>query len=41
MYDRNKLNSSIIKAFNKRNIDMDKIETMINELENEWASNKT
>ncbi len=41
MYDRNKLNSSIIKAFNKRNIDMEKIENMINELENEWASNKT
>ncbi len=40
MYDRNKVQWSILKAFNKRNIDMDKIENMINELENDWASNK-
>jgi transcriptional regulator NrdR family protein len=40
MYDRNKVQNSILKAFNKRNVDMERIESMINELENDWASNK-
>ena len=40
MYDRTKLQRSILKSFNKRNIDLDKIEQMINDLESEWASNK-
>ncbi|MDD2486821.1 MAG: transcriptional regulator NrdR [Candidatus Gracilibacteria bacterium] len=40
MYDRTKLQRSILKSFNKRNMDIDKIEQMINDLESEWASNK-
>lgn len=40
LYDRTKVQRSILMAFNKRSIDHNKIEQMINELENEWASNK-
>jgi len=40
MYDRSKLQRSILKSFNKRTVDLEKIEQMINELEAEWASNK-
>ena len=40
LYDRSKLQRSVMMAFNKRNIDHNIIEQMINELENEWASNK-
>jgi transcriptional regulator NrdR family protein len=40
MYDRTKLQRSILKALHKRNIDFDILEKMLNELENEWASNK-
>lgn len=39
LYDQTKLKRSILKAFNKRNIDEIKIEQMIGELENDWASN--
>jgi len=40
MYDRSKLQRSILKSFSKRNIEIDRIEQMINDLESEWASNK-
>lgn len=40
LYDRSKVQRSILMAFNKRNMDLGKIEQIINELENEWASNK-
>ncbi len=40
VYERSKVQSSILKAFNKRNVDHAKIEQLINELENEWAQNK-
>jgi transcriptional regulator NrdR family protein len=40
MYDRSKLQRSIMKALHKRSVDLEKIEKMLNELENEWASNK-
>ena len=40
MYDRSKLQRSIMKSFSKRNIEVDRIEQMINDLESEWASNK-
>ncbi|EKE28059.1 MAG: ATP-cone protein [uncultured bacterium (gcode 4)] len=40
MYDRTKLQRSILKALHKRNVDFERIEKMLNELENEWASNK-
>lgn len=40
MYDRSKLQRSIMKSFSKRNIEIDRIEQMINDLESEWASNK-
>jgi transcriptional repressor NrdR len=40
LYDRTKVQRSILMAFNKRSMDHNKIEQMINELENEWASNK-
>lgn len=40
MYDRSKLQRSILKSFNKRTVDLERIEQMINELEAEWASNK-
>jgi len=40
MYDRSKLQRSILKALHKRQPDIDKIEKLLNELENDWASNK-
>lgn len=40
MYDRTKLQRSIMKALHKRMPDIEKIEKILNELENEWASNK-
>lgn len=40
LYDRTKVQRSILMAFNKRNMDHNQIEQVINELENEWASNK-
>jgi transcriptional repressor NrdR len=40
LYDRTKVQRSILMAFNKRNMDHNHIEQVINELENEWASNK-
>ena len=40
IYDKEKLETSILKACNKRNIDYDKLEKMIISLENSWASNK-
>lgn len=40
MYDRSKVQQSILKAFNKRTVDYLEIDQMINELESEWASNK-
>lgn len=40
LYNRDKLENSILKACNKRNIDIEKIEQMIIDLENSWALNK-
>lgn len=40
LYDRTKVQRSILMAFSRRSMDHNKIEQMINELENEWASNK-
>ncbi len=40
VYDRSKVQRSLMKAFNKRTVDHAKIEQAINELENEWAQNK-
>lgn len=40
MYDRSKVQRSIGKAIYKRNVDMNHIEQIINELESEWAANK-
>lgn len=40
LYDRSKIERSIQKAVYKRNVDHAAIETMINDLENEWAANK-
>lgn len=40
LYDRSKVQRSILMSFNKRNMEHTQIEQMINELENEWASNK-
>jgi len=40
LYDRNKLEKSIIKAINKTNIDIWQIEDMISNLEFEWMKNK-
>ena len=40
LYNRSKLETSILKACNKRNIPPEKIESMINTLEIEWAENK-
>ena len=41
LYNRSKLETSIMKACNKRNIPHEKIESMINALEIDWAENKT
>ena len=40
LYDRTKVHRSILMAFSRRSMDHNQIEQMINELENEWASNK-
>ena len=40
MYDRSKVQRGIMAACNKRNVDVDKIERIVNELESEWAANK-
>jgi transcriptional repressor NrdR len=40
MYDRSKVQQSIGKSIYKRNVDMQQIEFIINELESEWAANK-
>lgn len=40
LYDRGKVQRSIEKALYKRPIDRDRIETIINDLETEWAANK-
>ena len=40
MYDKEKLEKSILKACNKREINYQNIEKMISDLENSWASNK-
>lgn len=40
LYNRSKLEASIMKACNKRDISPVKIESMINNLEIEWAENK-
>jgi len=40
MYDRSKVQQSIGKSIYKRNVDMQQIEYIINELESEWAANK-
>lgn len=40
LYDRSKVQRSILMSFNKRSMEHAQIEQMINELENEWASNK-
>ena len=40
VYDRSKLEKSILKACNKRNIDAQQVEAMINSLEPTWAANK-
>ena len=41
IYERDKIEKSILKACNKRNIDFTKIEQMVSDLERQWASNKT
>jgi transcriptional repressor NrdR len=40
LYNRDKLENSILKACNKREIDIDRIEQVIIDLESSWASNK-
>mgnify|MGYP001194596205 CR=1 FL=1 len=40
MYDRTKVQRGIMAACNKREVDLEKIERIINELETEWAANK-
>ncbi len=40
LYDRSKVERSIQKAVYKRNVDHAAIESMINDLESEWAANK-
>jgi transcriptional repressor NrdR len=41
LYNRSKIETSILKACNKRNIPQEKIESILNTLEVEWAENKT
>ncbi len=41
LYDRSKVETSILKACNKRNIPHEKVESLLNTLEVEWAENKT
>ena len=40
MYDRDKLEMSILKAINKTDLDVEQIENMLVELEAEWVKNK-
>jgi transcriptional repressor NrdR len=40
MFDRSKVMASIGKALYKRNVDINLIEGMVNDLESEWAANK-
>jgi len=40
LYDRNKLERSILKAINKTDVDIWQIENMISSLEFEWMKNK-
>lgn len=40
MYDRQKLKKALMLAFAKREIDKEKIENMINNLEAEWSTDK-
>lgn len=40
LYDRSKLERSIMRACNKRNIQPEEIDHVINQLEIEWAMNK-
>lgn len=40
MYDRQKLKKAILLAFAKREIDKEKIENLINNLEAEWSIDK-
>jgi len=40
LYDREKLESSILKAINKTSLDVEQIENMLVELESEWVKNK-
>jgi transcriptional repressor NrdR len=39
-YDRTKVVNSMMKALTKRSFNPEKLEDMINALENEWAQNK-
>jgi len=41
LYDRDKLKRALRLAFAKRKIDHEDIETMINNLESEWTTDKT
>jgi transcriptional repressor NrdR len=41
IYEKEKIEKGILLACNKRKIDYDKIEQMISDLENLWASNKS
>lgn len=40
IYEKDKIEKGILLACNKRRIDYEKIENMISDLENMWASNK-
>lgn len=40
LYNRYKVENSLLKACNKRDIDLDRIEQLVIDLENAWASNK-
>ena len=40
IYDRDKLERSIFKACNKREVDYESVDKLISDLENTWASNK-
>ena len=40
MFDRSKVMASIGKAIYKRRVDLNLIESLVNDLESEWAANK-
>ena len=40
LYNRYKIENSLLKACNKRDIDLDRIDQVVLDLENMWASNK-